>query len=258
MINSCHAEGLGAWDQVGCYCERALNPDFWAEPINAMTNLAFLFTALFAYTDLRAKGPHSGTREILVLIGLAMLVGVGSFMFHTFATGWARLTDVTPITLFITVYLVTALRRFLGMSLLSALGVTGLVVVITLVMFLCDELMPGRLCSALNSSFSGSLAYVPALAVMAIFGSVLYRHKHPVTDWVLSAFCVFTLSLILRALDDWPKGNGIGCMTREMGEQAVSLGTHSLWHILNAVMLYLLLRALIENLPSKASQAPKQ
>jgi hypothetical protein len=258
MINSCHAEGLGAWDQVGCYCERALNPDFWAEPINAMSNLAFLFTALFAYTDLRAKGPHQGTREIIVLIGLMMAVGVGSFMFHTFATGWARLADVTPVSLFITLFLVIALRQFLGMSLLSALGISGLVVGVTLVMFLCGGILPDRLCVLLNTSFSGSLPYLPALAVMAVFGTVLYQRKHPVTDWVLSALCVYAVSLIFRSLDSWPHGNAIGCMTREMGEKTISIGTHSIWHILNAVMLYLLLRALIENLPSNASQAPKQ
>jgi hypothetical protein len=253
MVHPCHAQGLTSWDQVSCYCERALNPDFWAEPVNAMSNLAFLFAALFAYTDLRAKGPRRGTQEILVLIGLLMAVGAGSFLFHTFATKWARLADVTPISLFITLYMVSALRWFFGLGLWSAAALSGLVVGVTLIMFLCGGVLPEGLCAVLRTSLSGSLAYVPALIALGGVGTILYRRKHRATDWVLSALCVFTVSLILRTLDGWPRGNAIGCMVREMGEQTVALGTHSLWHILNAVALYLLLRALIENPPAARS-----
>lgn len=249
IIFPCHAEGLDAWDQVSCYCERALNPDLWAEPINAATNLAFVIAALFAYTDLRATGPQRGTREIIVLICLLMAVGAGSFLFHTFATGWARLADVTPISVFMIVYIVIALRRLLGMSLLSALAVSGLVVGVSVSMFLCGGLLPAGLCTILNTSFSGSLAYVPSLVALMVVGVILHLRKHRATDWVLSALCVFFVSLIFRTLDGWPNGQAIGCMVREMGEQTILIGTHSMWHILNAVTLYLLLRALIENPP---------
>jgi hypothetical protein len=61
------------------------------------------------------------------------------------------------------------------------------------------------------------------------------------------------VSLILRILDGWPEWQAIGCMMREVGGQTIFLGTHSLWHILNAVMLYLLLRALIENPPGSSA-----
>ncbi len=253
MIHPCHAQNLGSWDQVSCYCERALNPDFWAEPLNAMSNLAFLIAALLAYTDLRVRGPKRGGPAILGLIGLLMAVGAGSFLFHTFATGWARLADVTPIALFITLYMVLALRWFLELSIWSAVALSGAVVALTVAMFLCGGVLPEGLCRVLSTSLSGSLAYLPALIALGGVGTILYRRKHRATDWVLSAMCVFTVSLILRTLDGWPKGNAIGCMVREMGERTVYLGTHSAWHILNAVTLYLLLRALIENSPTSRS-----
>jgi len=101
----------------------------------------------------------------------------------------------------------------------------------------------------LQASFNGSLAYAPPLAALVIVGTLLHRRKHGATDWVLSAMCVFTVSLVLRTLDGWPRGQAIGCMVRQMGEQTIAIGTHPLWHILNAVTLYLLLRALIENPP---------
>lgn len=250
MIHSCHAQNLGSWDQVSCYCERALNPDFWAEPLNAMSNLAFLIAALLAYTDLRVARTKHGAKAILSLVFLLMSVGVGSFLFHTFATSWARLADVTPIAAFITLYMVLALRWFLGLNMPGALAIAALLVAMTLTMFLCGGVLPEGLCRVLATSLSGSLAYVPALIALGGVGTILYRRKHRATDWVLSALCVFTLSLILRTLDGWPKGTAIGCMVREMGEQTVYLGTHSAWHILNAVTLYLLLRALIENPPT--------
>jgi hypothetical protein len=247
MLHPCHTQGLNSWEQVSCYCERALNPDFWAEPINAMTNLAFILAAMIAYVDLRAKGQRSGSGSIIVLIGLLMCVGAGSFMFHTFATAWAKLADVTPIALFMAVYIVIAFVRFLNMPLGSAFAISGAVVGVTLIMFLCGKVLPEGLCTVINSSLNGSLAYVPSLIMLIIVGSVLYRCKHAATDWVLSAMCVFTVSLVMRIIDGWPNENAIGCMVREMGEQTVHIGTHSLWHILNAVTLYLLLRALIEN-----------
>jgi len=249
MIYPCHAQTLGSWDQVSCYCERALNPDFWAEPINAMSNLAFLFAALFAYTDLRARGPGHGTPAILGLVFLLIAVGTGSFLFHTFATQWARLADVTPIALFITLYMVLSLRWFFGMNMPGALAIAAALVGLTLTMFLCGGVLPEGLCRVLSTSLSGSLAYVPALVALAVVGTILYRRKHRATDWVLSALCVFTLSFILRTLDGWPAGAALGCMVREMGERTVYLGTHSAWHILNAATLYLLLRAAIENPP---------
>lgn len=252
MIHPCHAQNLGSWDQVSCYCERALNPDFWAEPLNAMSNLAFLIATLLAYTDLRVRGPKRGDKALLGLIGLLMAVGAGSFMFHTFATGWARLADVTPIAAFITLYMVLALHWFLGINLPGALAIAAALVAMTLAMFLCGGLLPEGLCRVFSTSLSGSLAYLPALIALGGVGTILYRRKHRATDWVLTALCVFTLSLIMRTLDGWPAGNAIGCMVREMGERTVHLGTHSLWHILNAVTLYLLLRALIENPPEEA------
>ena len=179
-----------------------------------------------------------------------MAVGVGSFLFHSFATEWSRLADVTPIALFMALSMVLAFRWLLDMNLWGALAVSGLLVVTSVSMFLCGGLLPTGLCSILNTSFSGSLAYVPALIALASVGTLLHQRKHRATDWVLSAFCVFTVSLIFRTLDGWPKGNAVGCMVRQMGDQTVAIGTHSVWHILNAITLYLVLRALIENLPA--------
>lgn len=238
MVKPCSASGLSAWDQVNCYCERALNPDFWAEPLNALSNLAFLLAAAFVYTDLRASGMRRGKRVILALVLLLILVGVGSFLFHTFATQWSRFADIVPIAVFVAAYMTLALNWFLELRLWAAMAISGAVVLVTVFMFLAG--------AALN----GSIAYAPALVALVLVGIVLHGRKHGATDWILSAFCVFTVSLTLRTIDGWPESQPIGCMVRELGERSIAIGTHPLWHILNAVTLYLLLRAAIENPPA--------
>ncbi len=146
MIQSCGARGLTFWDQVSCYCERALNPDFWAEPLNAMSNLAFLFAAAMIYTDLRVSGLEQGRRAILALTGILIAVAVGSFLFHTYATVWGRLADVAPIAAFVAVYIVVALMWLLNLSLLSSLAISGAVVALTVGMFLCGGVLPESVC----------------------------------------------------------------------------------------------------------------
>lgn len=235
MVNPCDAQNLAAWDQVSCYCERGLNPDFWAEPLNALTNLGFIVAAVFVYTDLRVSRVQLGKGVILCLIVLLMSVGMGSFLFHSFATQWSRFADIVPIAIFVAVYMALALNWFVGLPVAVSVVVSGILVAITVAMFLAG--------SALN----GSLAYAPALLSLLAVGAYLYRRKHGATDWVLAAFCVFFLSLILRTLDGWPGEAPLGCMVHQMGEERVALGTHALWHLLNAVTLYLLLRAAIAN-----------
>lgn len=226
-VHGCGARGLGAWDQVNCYCERALDPGFWAEPLNAFSNIAFLVAALMAYADLRTTRPKEGSGALIGLILLLMLIATGSFLFHTFATEWARLADTIPIGLFTFAYLMLALHRLVGMNLAFALLLAAAVTAL-------GQFMPPWL--------NGSFGYVPALLSMLIVGLVLAARDHPAGRWVLTAGVIFAVSLVLRTID-----GGVGCFVHPAGASspAFIIGTHPLWHILNAVTLYLLLRALI-------------
>ena len=96
------------------YCERAQDPSFWAEPLNAVTNAAFLIAAavclVIALRARRADGP------VLWLIAVMAAIGVGSFLFHTYAETWAALADVIPIGIFILSFFVLSMRCFAGLS----------------------------------------------------------------------------------------------------------------------------------------------
>ena len=73
---------------IDLYCER-VTPSFWAEPVNALSNMAFLIAAYAAFDLWRREGKDDPA--ILALIVVVTVVGLGSFSFHTMATRGTRL-----------------------------------------------------------------------------------------------------------------------------------------------------------------------
>ncbi|MCC5950335.1 MAG: hypothetical protein JJT89_17925, partial [Nitriliruptoraceae bacterium] len=63
-------------EQVIAYCERG-DFGFWAEPVNAVTNAAFLIAAAVMWP--RARGVPMAQALVVVLA----VIGVGSFLWHT-------------------------------------------------------------------------------------------------------------------------------------------------------------------------------
>ena len=227
------------WDQkIYRYCERGHDPAFWAEPFNAISNGAFLLAALFAaiaYWRLPREERDVVEAGLIVLVAI---VGSGSFLFHTFATRWASLSDVVPIGIFMVVYLGYALRRFLALPWLAV--AIGLGLFVWALQAIGNIQCSGPLAmteTPYGACFNGSLGYVPALIAMLGIGAVLAIQGNPAWRYVLSAGVVFLFSLTFRSLD-WDTCG----LTRLDGH---AIGTHFLWHILNSVTLYLLLMGAI-------------
>ncbi len=211
------AEASDSWSTpVDLYCERT-DPSFWSEPVNAISNVAFLIAAFAAYLAWRRRG--EGDWAVPALIGVVVLVGFGSFTFHTVATRGAVLLDVVPIGIFIYGYFLLALRRFLHLSWPAAIaGLLGF-----LALSVLTDQVP-------RSVLNGSSGYLPALAALIVIGAIVRT-----TAWgraMLQAAGLFAVSLILRTID-------LAICN------AVPLGTHFLWHICNAIVLYLVLRGAI-------------
>lgn len=200
---------------VDLYCERT-DPSFWAEPANAITNVSFLIAAAMAFIQWR----RADTRNwpVLALVVLTAIIGIGSFIFHTVATRGAALFDTVPIAVFIYGYLFFALRRFLGQSLLIA---AALLVAFVVLSYAEAAVVP-------RGALNGSHAYLPALAATFIVGWL--ARKRAAGPLVLAAGVTLAVSLLFRSIDQ------AVC-------DALPLGTHFLWHSLNGVALYLLLRA---------------
>jgi hypothetical protein len=203
---------------IDAYCER-LDAAFWAEPVNAITNVAFPIGAAFALAQWRRSPARDGITLAFIL--LVAVIGAGSFLFHTFANGWSVLADVLPIAVFIYGFFALALFRFVGLRPAAAIAGT--------ISFAVAGQVVERLAAPLLGS---SASYLPALLALAGIGALLRLRGHGAGRWLLLAAGTFTLSLTFRTLD------GPLCPTW-------GLGTHFLWHMLNALTLTLCLLAAI-------------
>jgi hypothetical protein len=207
-----------SWSEpVDLYCERT-DPSFWAEPINAFTNGAFLIAAALAFVLWRRRGDRDPATLSLIIV--TALIGIGSFAFHTLATKGAVLLDVIPIALFVYGYLFLALRRFLRLQQLATIGI--LVAFIVVSQGLSFAVPPNFL--------NGSTDYVPPLAALVTVGMVTGANR--TGSSILLAAAVFLVSLVFRTVDRAVCGG-------------FPIGTHFIWHLLNAGVLYILLRAAI-------------
>ena len=232
-------------DQVFRYCERAQDASFWAEPFNAASNVGFLVVAALGarrLEQIRAGASLGSGKDVLLpacLVALVALIGVGSFLFHTTASRWARLADVVPIGLFMVVYLVFALRSFLewswgqvALAMALFLGFNAVTAAIT-----CPTRLIGITQYAREPCLNGAMSYVPALATLLLVGALVHR-RHPAGRRLLIAAGLFLVAMALR----WSDAK-VCPWTSVLGRPR---GTHALWHGVNAVTMYVLLMAAIE------------
>ena len=64
------------------YCERGFDPGFWAEPLNAITNAAFIIAAAMA-TMMWLRIPAAERRWVDAWLLLVLYaIGIGSFLLH--------------------------------------------------------------------------------------------------------------------------------------------------------------------------------
>lgn len=198
------------WGQsVDGYCER-LHPGYWAEPVNALTNLAFVLAAVVMW---RRVGKHHVVPRLLC--GVLAAIGIGSYLAHTHATAWAMVADVVPIGTFILIYLYASNRYFLN------LGPGG--VLLGTLAFLPFAAGTGAVFQALPF-FASSATYWPVGLLIGLYALGLYWRDPATARGLGVGAALLVLSLIFRSLDQelcdvWP------------------MGTHFLWHILNAVVL---------------------
>lgn len=195
-------------EQIDGYCER-LDLTFWAEPLNAATNLAFILAAFVML---------GRTRDIMAakhLCYILFAIGVGSFLFHTTATTWAALADTFPIGLFILVYLFLINRDVVGWPTWAAtLGTAMFVPYAVLVVPMINQ----------SSFLAISNFYWSIPLLLGLYSAVLFRRAPQAARGLLLGAAILAVSITIRSLDEilcpyWP------------------VGTHFLWHCLNAVML---------------------
>lgn len=233
----------GLSTQIFAYCERGLDPSFWAEPFNALSNAAFFIAAAVGAAALAASPAARVQKRPMWaetgLVALVAIIGLGSFLFHTLATRWAAIADGAPIGLFMLAYVAYALRRFLEWPMWAA--ILGLAAFVATLGAAFAAPCPLALRSLVKGGgcLNGSLGYGPALSTLALVATATTLKRHPSAGYLAAATVVFAASLVMRSLDQQVCG-----ATQVWGQ---SRGTHALWHLLNAITLGLLLLAAIRH-----------
>ena len=220
---------------IDIYCERT-GPEFWSEPLNALSNASFLLAAIWGYIEAKRRDALQWT--ILSAIILVSLIGGGSFLFHTFANVWSELTDVIPIWTFVVWFLILSIHYQNGAKNLArtaAMVIGGLILVGTAIWYFGSDVTTDIDTGTTGDGFNGSTQYLPALLALYAFTVVMLVRRDVGRWWVLTAAIVFTVSLGFRTVDLWV------C-------PSFPAGTHMVWHLLNGVMIAVLLQGLIRHL----------
>jgi hypothetical protein len=233
-------------EHVFLYCERGTDQALLAEPINVVSNAAFLLAALVGVQLVMWRPPEERSPDLFLLPVLVLFIGLGSLAFHLYADQGTALADVLPISVFMLVYLGFALNRFLGVPPgFTVLLVIGFAAIVGIAMQVqCGEGTIGFAGAELRDAkpcLNGSLFYLPALVALIVVGLALHERGHRAAPWLLWAAAIFAVSITLRSLD-------LALCDRVLIEGR-KVGTHFAWHILNALTLFLLLRASLEGGP---------
>ncbi|WP_239307801.1 MULTISPECIES: ceramidase domain-containing protein [unclassified Frankia] len=205
------------------YCERT-SPAFWGEPLDAVSNIAYVAAGVALWRMLRSE------RDVPISVGfmpgLAVLIGAGSFAFHTLATRWSKVLDIVPIGLFVLCYFASFLYWFYGLSRRGCLlGVAGFIAFTAVFGLTVGTVIPNR-----------SGIYVPVLILIVMIAGMLAssRDASRARHWPALAVAggVFALGLFARTIDRKVCGFD-------------PEGTHFIWHLLTALLVFLVSRIVV-------------
>ncbi len=210
-------------NQLPEYCENRIENAIFATPFNALSNLSFIFAG--AALLMLAKRQDRLNYVISLLIILTFAVGIGSGLWHTFPNRVTYLLDVIPIFLFQIAFILIYAFKILKWNKISIIVSTLLFAVITLL-------------TGMSEVLNGSIAYIPTLVVLIVFGLFHYFINFNKRYILIVASVLFLIALIFRTIDL------AVCST-------IPIGTHFLWHIFNGAVLYLATKGIIFNLSSE-------
>jgi hypothetical protein len=215
---------------MSLYCERDL-PGWFAEPLNTVTGLAYLVSAWQAWRQLeRARWREQW--DLHLLAGLIAFVGVASMLWHASGSAWLHWFDAAAVAAFVIAYWQVFLVRVSGMGWIGLAGAWVLTGAWLALFYL-----------ALPELFLGStLVYAPLLGLLLVAVAMSARINRRLARDLLLASVLFVLAMVVRAADQ------LLC-------EWVIVGTHWLWHLLIAGLLFVLVDGMIRHARLRENQA---
>tara|TARA_Y100001970_G_scaffold279469_1_gene386882 strand:- start:23 stop:673 length:651 start_codon:yes stop_codon:yes gene_type:complete len=204
---------------IDIYCERT-GPEFWSEPVNALTNIAFILSSLFLSVYLIKKKSKKFDLVNWIFIFLIFLIGLGSWSFHTFANTVSLLSDIIPIGIFIVLYTWFTFQRLVYINwYFPYVAVLSILILSFLLSFI---------------PLYGSQSYLGALIFLFLVGIYckIYRNLKFSSSLIFASF-ILLVSIIFRTTDMYICKNFF-------------VGSHFIWHILNSILLFIVTKVMID------------
>ena len=207
-------------------CERTQDGLF-DEPLNSLTGLSYIVVAYMLYRILRTMPQKPFLLKFM--IGICVFISIGSVIFHTSARMWGALLDSLPIAIFAVVYMFAMMRHLLGLRWYGILAMMAAFVYANILF----KYMVIR-------AADGYISILPTLGFIALITAYMWLTKKPSRKSFLLVTLVSGIAVYFRILD-----RDI-CAT-------FPAGTHFVWHLLMAVVIYNLNAELFRNyrFPSK-------
>ena len=195
------------------YCERT-NQQIFNEPINAISNIFFIIVSLSLIKILKKNKSNNiyYTQPVLIFF-----IGIGSFLFHLAPNLITLYSDIIPIFLFSLSFIFLFNRDVINISHLHNAFLFFLFFI--LLLFITPKLN--------YEILNGSEFYLANYCFLTLYTIWLYIKKSDFFQLLFLGFIFFNLSIFLRTIDNHICDH-------------ISIGTHFLWHFLNAYLLKIL------------------
>jgi hypothetical protein len=201
-----------------------------AEPMNVLSSFMFMIVAvsIYRYYHKHEDLEHKWIWDIHALTFITFMIGVCSTVFHANPTPVTEMFDESSIVLFIVLYFWSVLFR-IGRCTMFQAGIC----------FVAFVGFSHMLVSQFPHAMNDSIGYLSSMIALIMIAVYLHLKARPSSQHFLIAALVGVVSLFCRAID------------RDICPE-FPLGTHFLWHVLNATLLYILLKQIIRNVNREA------
>ena len=205
--------------EIGIYCERIAFGN-WQEPFNTISSLAFIVTGLLGLS-LSFKISGDFLRVMMSLCALA--IGTSSLLLHKGGVPLPLVYDIVPVLLFD----VCAAWAVIARGCKTDAATTILLVVLVVL----TSLALSPLSRELGLYFSG-IEHLGFVLWMLIFAVVLMSRD------MLNSGATLALASITLIIALWLRSIDIERCA------VYTHGTHWLWHVANAIGMYLIIRGI--------------
>ncbi|MCX6123909.1 MAG: ceramidase domain-containing protein [Proteobacteria bacterium] len=195
------------------FCERRLC-QWVVEPANTWSNIAFVIAGICILIDNKNRN-----RGVLNLIGwIAIVVGIGSAMFHATGTRVGEILDVSAMYLISSLFLIFYLKRIYLLS-------------VNKLLLIYVALSGTAIMALVMSRSNGILVFASHITVCVLFEIMIRRARTSVVDYRYLRLLVagFVVSFTAWGLDI----RHVIC-----NPDNHILGGHAIWHLANATCLW--------------------